>query len=155
MKDRISVIIMSVILISMTFLSSCTPESCLEETESSLEASFYSYSSKNPQTPDSLTSFGLGMDTSRIYSAATGVRFARLPLNPDTLSSVFTIKINGVADTLSLFHTSYPHLISRECGYAFYHNIDSVQFTNNGIDSIWIRNTVVTTTDEENIRIFY
>lgn len=155
MKDRISVIKMTVLLIAMTFLSSCTPESCLEETEAFLEASFYSYSSKNPQIPDSLTSFGLDMDTSRIYSAATGIRLARLPLNPDALSSAFTIRINGVADTLSFFHTSYPHLISRECGYTFYHNIDSVLFTNNGIDSIWIRNTVVTTTDEENIRIFY
>lgn len=155
MKDRISVIIPTILMCALMCLPSCTPESCLEETEAFLEASFYSYSSGNAQPPDSLTAFGLGRDTSKIYAATPGIRLARLPLDPDAGSSAFVIRINGVGDTLSFIHTSYPHLISRECGYTFYHNIDSVSFTTNAIDSIWVRNIVVTTVDEENIRIYY
>lgn len=155
MKDRISVIIPTILLCVLVCLHSCTPESCLEDTEAFLEASFYSYSTGNAQAPDSLTAFGFGRDTSRIYSATPGIRVARLPLHPEAGSTAFLISINGVGDTLSFIHTSYPHLISRECGYTFYHNIDSVSFTTNAIDSIWVKNIVVTTIDEENIRIFF
>lgn len=140
----------------LTIISSCTPESCLEETEAFLKSSFYSYT--NPQEalpPDSLTVYGLGRDTSLVYSAAPAVRIARLPLNPAAPSSVFVFRINGVTDTLSLYHYSYPHLISRECGYTYYHNLDSLSFTMNAIDSIWIRNGVITTLDNENIQVFY
>lgn len=155
MKDRISVIIPTIIFFTLVSLSSCTPESCFDETDAFLEASFYSYTTGNAQVPDSLTAYGLGRDTSKIYSAVPGLRLARLPLQPYAASTTIVIIINGVADTLSFVHTSYPHLISRECGYTFHHDLESVSFTTNAIDSIWVRNIFVTTIDEENIRIFY
>lgn len=155
MKRHFSVIIPTLLTLALMCLSSCTPESCLDETDAFLEASFYSKTTKTAQVPDSLTVYGLGRDTSRIYSATQGIRLARLPLQPDAASTSFVISLNGTVDTLSFVHTSYPHLISRECGYTFYHDIESVTFTMNAIDSIWVRNIFVTTTDEENIRIFY
>ncbi|MGE5418982.1 MAG: DUF6452 family protein [Chloroflexota bacterium] len=141
----------------VAFFASCTPESCLDETESFLKASFYSYTSKNVQIPDSLTVYGLGRDTSKIYAAVPAIKIARLPLNPANSFSDFVVRINGVSDTLMIRHYSYPHLISKECGYTYYHNIypDSLVFTRNTIVSVEIRNRIITTLDDENIRIFY
>src|SRR5512133_1146444 len=141
----------------LVVITSCTPESCLEETESFLKASFYSYSKPlNALPPDSLTVYGAGRDTAKIYASAQAIKEARLPLNPQTGSSVFIIRLNGISDTLSLSYSSYPHLISRECGYTYYHNItEPPAFTKNIIDSVWIKNNVITTKNEENIRIFY
>ncbi|HLN56207.1 MAG TPA: DUF6452 family protein [Bacteroidales bacterium] len=141
----------------IAFLESCTPESCLDDTESFLEASFYNYKTKNVQVPDSITIYGVGRDTSKVYSSALAIKVASLPLNPASTSSAFVVRINGISDTLSISHFSYPHLISKECGYTYYHEIypDSLTFTKNTIDSIWIKNRIITTLDEENIRIFY
>lgn len=154
MKKDLSLIIF-ILLSVLTVLISCTPESCLEKTESFLEASFYSDSTKTALAPDSLTIYGAGRDTSKIYSSTAAIRVASLPLNAQTGSSVFIIKINGITDTLSFQYFSYPHLISRECGYTYYHNIEPPAFTKHIIDSIWTKNNVITTKDEENIRIFY
>lgn len=143
------------VLLILLYFAACTPESCLEETESFLEASFYSYATGGILAPDSLTLYGTGRDTSMIYSSLAAVKIASIPLNPAETTSSFVIMINGVEDTLVFSHFSYPHLISRECGYTFYHNLDSMSFTKNAIDSVWIRNNIITTFDEENIRIFY
>ncbi|HEX2969557.1 MAG TPA: DUF6452 family protein [Bacteroidales bacterium] len=152
MKKRIFVYIA---LIMSGLMFSCTPESCLENTTSSLEAIFYSYTSKSVAAPDSLSISLIGKDTS-VYTKVQGIKTAKLPLNPSAGSSSFSIRINGVDDTIIIFHNSYPHLISRECGYAFYHNIDSIMFTaGKMIDSISIINSTVTTLDEDNIHIFY
>ena len=146
----------SIFVLSLACLSviiSCTPESCLEKTESFLDASFYIGDTATP--PDSLTIFGAGRDTSKIYSSKAAVKIANLPLDPQTGSSVFVIKINGTTDTLSFSYYSYPHLISRECGYTYYHNIEPPVFTMHIIDSIRVINKVITPKDEENIRIYY
>ncbi len=156
MKKDSSLFIFILLSVFLTSLISCTPESCLEDTESFLEASFYSDSTGKALAPDSLTVFGAGRDTSKIYSASTGVRVASFPLNAETGSSVFIIKINGTTDTLTFLYSSYPHLISRECGYTYYHDlIESPLFTTNIIDSISTKNNVITTKIEENIQIFY
>ena len=137
------------------FFCSCTPESCIDDTESFLEAKFFSRSTLNQQTPDSLTVYGYGRDTAKIYSASRLINIASLPLNPSAQSTVFVFIINGITDTISFYHYSYPHLISRECGYSYNHTLDSLKHTNNNIDSVWVKNNLITTTNEENIHIFY
>lgn len=155
MKRKASGYIARILSGILCFFCSCTPESCLDDTESFLEATFYSYTTFNQQTPDSLTVYGYGRDTARIYSASRLINIASLPLNPSAMSTVFAIKINGITDTISFYHYSYPHLISRECGYTYNHTLDSLSHTGNIIDSIWVRNNLITTINEENIRIFY
>ncbi|MCX6325936.1 MAG: DUF6452 family protein [Bacteroidia bacterium] len=136
------------------FLFSCTPESCFEETESYLKATLYKNGTGRLLSPDSLTVYGISMD-SIIYNKAKNVQIALLPLNASTDSCIYIIRINGITDTLKLSYSSYPHLISKECGYTFYHNLDSLTYTTNAIDSIDIRKNTITTINEENIRIFY
>src|SRR5450759_5045526 len=89
------------------FLLSCTPESCFEETESFLKASFYDNVTKTLQAPDSLTIYGLNMETNKLYDKARKVQPALMPLNSATANCVYIISINGITDTVVF---RYSHL---------------------------------------------
>lgn len=136
-------------------LSSCAPESCIEDTNAFVKVSFYLNKDGKRVAPDSLTLFGLGMETNKLYEKARGVQPALLPLDPAAENSIFIISINGITDTISLTYNSFPHLISKECGYSFYHKIDTPSGTNHAIGKIRIMNRNITTLNEENIRIYY
>jgi hypothetical protein len=134
---------------------SCTPLSCFEETEAFAKASFFNNTTSKLQAPDSLTIYGITMESVLLYNKSVKVQPALLPLNPSAESCSFIIKINGITDTVDIKYTSYPHLISKECGVSFYHNIDTIIHTKNIIDFIYITRGNITTVNEENIRIFY
>jgi Family of unknown function (DUF6452) len=140
----------------LLFLLSCTAGSCFEETESYLKASFYSNITKKLIAPDSLTVYGLNMESFKLYNKALKVQPALLPLNASSSYCIFIIKINGVVDTVKFEYTSYPHLISKECGYTFYHQLDTVRnYSKHIIKDIYTGNKTITTLNVENIRIFY
>lgn len=145
------------IIISGLFLLtlSCSPQSCIDETEALLKSSFFEYTTLEAAAPDSLTLHGLEMD-SLIYLKSLAVQPGKFPLNPSSDNCVFILKINGITDTIVFRYSSYPHLVSKECGYTFYHNLDTAPLhTMNIIDSISVINSKITTTNEENIQIFY
>lgn len=136
-------------------LNYCTPQSCFEETNSFLKITFYSRTTNDLRSPDSLTLYGIGVDTVRLYNKRGSVQPAKLPLDASDGNSVFVIRINGVNDTIAFNYTTYPHLISRECGYSFYHKIDTPLYTRNIIYTITLEHINVTTLNEENIRIYF
>jgi hypothetical protein len=133
-------------------LGSCTPESCLDETEAYVKAYFFK-GTKNVAA-DSLTIYGLGRDSS-FYSRAKKVTSANLPLDALAESSSFVIKYNNIIDTLTIRYTTYTHLISKECGYTYYHTIEAPEFTTNGILSVTVKKNTITTANEQNILIYY
>jgi hypothetical protein len=139
----------------IVFMLSCTPHSCFEETESFVKASFYNNTTKKLQPPDSLTIYGINMGTNTLYNKSTKVQPALIPLNSSADESRFIIIINGITDTLDFRYTNYPHLVTKECGYTFYHILDTLTFTTNTISYIYIAKNTITTINEENIRIFY
>ena len=139
----------------LLFEFSCTPGSCFEETESYLKASFYDDVTKQLRAPDSLTVYGLNMESSKLYSKTPKVQTALLPLNSATDMCTYILIVNGITDTLTFRYNSYPHLISKECGYTFYHNIETPESTTNIIKYIYLNKSNITTINEENIRIFY
>ncbi len=133
---------------------SCTPGSCFEETNAYLKVYFYN-SAGTAIAPDSLTVYGFNMSSDKIYDKATKKQPALLPLNASSPNCSFIIRINGIADTITFTYSSYPHLISKECGYTFYHAIDTPMYSKHKISRIKVRKSIVTTLNEENIRIFY
>lgn len=136
-------------------LISCTQGSCFEETESFLKASFYSSTTKKIAAPANLTVSGVN-DTTKVYNKATKVSHANLPLNASEPSCSFIVIIDGVTDTVKFLYDTYPHLISKECGYTYYHTLDSAsRSTFHAIDSIKIINKTITNLNVENIRIYY
>ena len=104
--------------------------------------------------PDSLTMYGIGNDSIR-YKKALKVQPALIPLNPSGEECRFVIRINGITDTISFSYSTFVHLISKECGYTYYHNLDSVNSTLNNIDSIFINQRIVTNLNGTNISIYY
>ncbi|MBK9390620.1 MAG: hypothetical protein IPN68_10635 [Bacteroidetes bacterium] len=135
-------------------ISSCLELSCIDETEAFVKAGFYSYSTKSAAIPDSITLYGLNKD-SIIYKKVKLTPPALLPLNDSSSVSVFVIKINGIKDTIEFRYWSYPHLISKECGYSMFHTVDTIFHTKHAIDSISRVNENITTENVESIRIFY
>jgi len=145
--------IVSVIVLCVT---SCTMGSCFEETESYVKASFYNNTTKKLTAPDSITLYGIDRDTSLIYKKATNVSTALIPLNSATEVAIFIIKINDKTDTLEFHYTNYPHLISKECGYTYYHHLDTGPIhSNHSIIDIYTANSTITNENGENLRIFY
>ena len=156
MKRSISRSLRFTLPVIFLFIAACEQESCFEETESYLKASFYDNETKLLTAPDSVTLYGLNIDTTRLYSNTTGVSTALIPLDASSGSSVFIIEINGVTDTIEFRYSSYPHLISKECGYTFYHQLDSEpRHTFNSIIDIYAGSKTITNENGENIRIFY
>jgi hypothetical protein len=139
----------------MVQLFSCTVGSCFDETESRVKATFYSTETGNPTAPDSVTLFGIYMDTLEIYNKTTNLKTAEFPLYAEKQGCKFVIKINGIIDTIEFNYISYPHLLSKECGYTFFYTLETDTHTKNTIDSVSIIKNTITTFNEENIRIFY
>ena len=105
--------------------------------------------------PDSVTLYGVNMDTLEIYDKTANLKSAEFPLNAEEQDCKFVIRINGINDTMEFIYSSYPHLLSKECGYTFFYTLDTDTHTTNAIDSISIIKNTITTFNEENIRIFY
>ncbi len=145
-------------LVSGLFLiiGSCTPLSCFEETESFVKISFYNYKTKLNAAPDSITLYGLGNENLFIYKKAPKVQPALFALNPSADSCTYILKINDKTDTINFKFTSFPHLVSKECGYTFYYTLtQDPSFTRNIIDSISKTTYNITTLNGENLRIYY
>jgi len=132
----------------------CTPASCLEETVATVNAVFYRTGTGNAEAPDSLTLYGIGSGLNKIYSAEGKLKVAKIPLDASVSSCSFYIKVNDITDTLFFSYSSYPHLVSKECGFTMYHAVENVSNRAEEIDVLLI-NGSITTSNEENIRIFY
>ncbi|MCU0455577.1 MAG: DUF6452 family protein [Bacteroidales bacterium] len=142
------------VLLLTLIQGSCTPGSCFEETNAFVKATFYNYATSVKASPDSLSMWGCGRDTSLIYKKSR-INPALIPLDASTGQCCLVLRINGVNDTVSFTYTTTVHMISKECGYTFYHTIDDPVFTKNTIDTITVTKTSITTFSEENIRIYY
>ncbi len=156
MNSNISLYFLSLYFILSVFsIVSCTPESCQEETEILAGATFYKTGTGKISAPDTLTLLGIGNEDSLLYDKRIKISVIYIPLNMNKDTCRFALTINKESDTLTFIYSTYPHLISKECGYAFFHYLYECRFTKNILDTIIIRNPVVTNKNEENIRIFF
>ena len=147
-----------IFIVSALFLTmvTCTPLTCFEDTESFVKASFYNYTTKVKQAPDSITLYGIGNENLLLYKKAINVQPVLFALNPSVTTCHYIIKINNITDTISFSYTGYVHLISKECGYTYYYTLSELPVhTTNTIDSISITKGAITNINEENIRIYY
>jgi hypothetical protein len=155
-RSFLNIMLATVTLTAITLLlSSCSPGSCFEETNAYVKSTFYLYSTGKANSPDSITIYGIGRDASNIYNKSRSVKQALLPLDASTNGCGLVIRINGVSDTISFTYTTYSHMLSKECGYTFYHTIDLPVYSKNIIDTVTVVKNTITTLNEENIRIYY
>ena len=154
MSRQLSVILVLIFAVLLPGLNSCVDISCTDETTAFVKLGFYSDSSRKLAAPDSLTLYGEGIAV-KVYDKATITQPALIPLNDSADYAKFIIEINGIADTIEFIYWSYPHLISKECGYSIFHTLDTVIFTKNKIVSLARVNPDVTTQNVENLQIYY
>ncbi|HVN57306.1 MAG TPA: DUF6452 family protein [Bacteroidales bacterium] len=140
---------------SLIILGSCTPQPCYQITNATVKADFFQTGTGKSLIADSVTLFGIGMDTSRIYSQATGLHVINIPLNPSSDSSSFYLKINNITDTVTFYYSSYTHLVSKECGYTYYFILTRPVKHDKVLPDYNTINAVISTVNEENVRIFY
>jgi hypothetical protein len=136
-------------------ITSCVPGSCFEETNAFVKATFYNDTTGAIAAPDSLTLYGAGRDSSFLYHKSRNVTQALLPLDAGITECSMVLIINGITDTVNFRYTSYPRMLSKECGYTFFHSLEDFEFTKNIIDTITVTKNTITTFSEENIRIYY
>jgi len=144
-----------ILLVITKFFASCAPESCLEETTSFVNATFYKSSTNKLTAPDSVTVFGIGKETNRLYSQSLNLTTIKLPLDASSEICGFVMKINDLTDTIKFIYSSYPHLISKECGFTFFYSLDTVLVSGNAVNAIKILNKNITTFNAENIQMYY
>jgi hypothetical protein len=142
------------VILLLLFLASCSNEGCYEDTESNVNIFLKETDNESTLSIDSITVFGLGVQSDSLYKNASESSLS-LPLFAGSAQCVFII-INGTTyDTIKINYTSRYNFVSKGCGYNYLHNIESVSFTKNKIDTILIISNSVTPSDEENLRTFF
>ncbi len=159
------------IIFSGIMLSCSSDEQCRENKDVVMQADFYhvvfnaatqTYSI-NKITIDSITIQGLKRDSitgnevlidSVLYNNSKSLSSINLPLNKFQGESKFLLKINGINDTLVIYHTNQNQYLSLQCGCIKTFNIDTIISTHHFIDSTSIVLHQVNTNNAENIRIF-
>ena len=148
--------VLQLILLSVLVqLFACSTGSCLEETEAKVKATFYSMETNKALAPDSVSLYGINMDTLKIYDKSLKLNSVEFPLYAAETDRKLVLRINGINDTIEFTYNSYTALLSKECGYTYFYNLDTVFYSGNIIKSISIVKNSITTFNEENMRIFY
>jgi hypothetical protein len=158
-KSRIIATGLLSLLLSIVF-SSCLPiEGCEDAATNPLRIGFYRTAAATGRSTaiaiDSLTVFGVNRPDSLLYNNRKNVRTIEVPLNPASDSTRFVLVFPGnVIDTLLVMHLRQPILISADCGFTMYYDINQVKHSLRFIQSNQIIQPLVKNTLEEHLRIF-
>jgi len=144
----------TIFLLAVVMFHACTQdETCRENTEINLHATFYAFGTTNQMTVDSLTVYGLGKD-SLLYNVKNSINKINLPLNKTDNTSIFVMQFNHVNDTLFVLHANSEYFVSFPCGMVITHQMDTVMTTNHVIREVKIINRDINTTNEQHVQIF-
>lgn len=153
---RIYAACLFVALTSITFLGCQGDTVCEEATTTSLRMGFYTLTSEEQATAtsiDSLTIFGLNRPEDRIYDNQRDVARIELPLNPSIDSTAFVFIFPENTDTLWFGYSRIPHLVSVDCGFTLFFEMESMEHTNHHIITGAIDINLVSNTLDEHIKL--
>ena len=131
---------------------------CEDVTAVNLRAGFYRVSDAGQESAvaaDSITIYGMGKPEARIYNNQKNVARIELPLNPayDTTAFVMIFP-GGVTDTLTTSYDRQVILMSVECGFTMFYDIQQITSSVLFIDSCVVVNSLVSNTRDEHIKIY-
>ncbi|HSV87961.1 MAG TPA: DUF6452 family protein [Bacteroidales bacterium] len=158
LHSKLSLLRLIPFIILMVFVSCLPGEGCEEAATNPMRIGFYlpvaGTDRFSPVSLDSLTMYGVNRPDSLLYNNRKGVRNIEAPLNPASDSTGFVVIFPGnVIDTLWVFYNRQPFLISAECGFTMYYEIEQFLHTSRRINSFQIIQPLVRNTLEEHIRI--
>lgn len=94
---------------------------------------------------------GIGLETYLFKDTSLSV--LNLPLSANNKSS-FLISFDSISDTITFTHETSMKYASMETGFYNEYKLQSINFTKNRIDSIQIKDSLVTKTWHENIKLY-
>ena len=155
----------AILVFAWGVLFSCTNQDVCEDAASiPVRVGFYQTDPESEEplsyAIDSVSVSGINND-SLIYDNALNVGRVEMPLDPSRDSCGFVIVFPPVEnldlplrDTLWFFYERKPNLISTECGFVNFYEIDELKYTTHRIDTMEIENTSVTNGLDEHIKAF-
>ncbi len=151
-------IVWLVAIILTVLLSACDDdEVCEEITANNLRIGFYPAEQEDEEfwaTIDSLMVHSLEKPDDPVHDTLYTVSSLELPLNIHASSAAFVIDFFHARDTLWLQYNKETHLISVECGFTVFFDIQEVEHTTHYVEGISLETSEVTSTLDEHIQIF-
>ena len=144
-----------VLIVAMLLLIACEKdEKCSQSTISGMNFSL-TKASDSKISKFIITPFSNVNDT--LYASGTNTYIRTLPLSVSEDSSVFAFISNDtIQDGIKVYHSLKFNFIDEACGFVPEFKIDSLKYSNLGIDSIaWVFDEVTTDIENENIKLFY
>lgn len=115
-----------------------------------VQASFLNSSTKTAMS-QKVTVRGLGQEY--LWVKDTLLQKILLPLSSNDTTS-FQISFGSKIDTIRFIHQTNQKFDNMESGFYFEYKLQSIDFTNNQIDSIQITDSLVTKKWNENIKLY-
>lgn len=144
-------------LIGLTLMAGAcqNQELCQDATSTPLRIGFYHNVNGKAQALaiDSLTVYGLHND-SILYNNRKQVSRIELPLNPALDQSSFVLAFPGVNDTLHITYKREPRLISMECGFVTFYQVENWSAAGTAIQTIEIEHSSISNTLDEHFKLF-
>lgn len=146
-------------LISWISISSCNDDVTLCESSTSTVMGIGFYELVDGQPLDTalpaITIYAIGKSENLFMDSS--LSSVKLPLNPNADTSSFYIQSDStsMADTITITYTRQLRLISPACGFVTFFNIDTLFGTRHSIDSIYLEDKIINTSNVENLQIYY
>lgn len=111
-------------------------EMCLSN-QNAIQTTFYSayYTTDKDSTLSDASVYGFGNEDSLIYNEED-ITEMYLPLSFEEDETVYIITNKSLHDTIWIEHTKELNFISRDCGFSFNFEIDTIRYTKAFIDSV-------------------
>lgn len=140
-------------------LGACEESSCDTSTRTAIQLTFYTRTTDSiprdtAKTLEIEAIYGIGKEDSLLYEGAS-LQSVTLPLPLQGDSCQFVIEYPENSDTLTLVFNRQLRYISRGCGFVTWFDITDASVTRNAVKSMNILEPSVTTSNEENIKLYF
>jgi len=157
MSDFLNAVLGALLLALL--LSACEESACDTSTRTAVQLKFYT------RTTDSIPKdtvinrdlegiYGIGREDSVLFEGATAT-FVTLPLPLEGDSCQFVLEFPTRQDTLTLRFDRQLRYVSRGCGFVTWFTIKEAVSTRNEIRNVVIKEPSVTTSNAENIKLYF
>ncbi len=147
------------IIIILATLCGCNTGGCLDNGSAIPLAGFYSSSTGDKISLNSLQIIGFETD-SILMSAGASASEVYLPMRSTQESTTWILKytqedLANVRDIITFDYESIPYFASEECGAMYYYRITDLKYTTKLIDSVTMTEKLITNADIETIKIYF
>ncbi|MCM1254989.1 MAG: DUF6452 family protein [Duncaniella sp.] len=152
------------VLTGLHLIAGCSSSTGCTDNQNSLPlAGFYSISTGDKVTPDSIAVEGVGAPNDSLLLAPNKkVSELYLPFRSTKSTTSFCIQYRQSSlnfaelyDTLTFNYKTIPYFASEECGAMYHYLITSYSYTRHIVDSVALVDSLITNVDRETIQIYF